>query len=330
MDSKRLAEYSIIFVGAVIIMFLLRQFQSFMRPLSIALIISFLFTPVYRLSNTKRIMYYAKMGIIIILAIGLLAGMGSMMFSGATKIIESNSPETFQEKIMSASYSIAGYEMRLSKIADVDKMVVFVGNVVKYTINSIRNFLSEIFLVIIFLAFLLPSINVWIKNITAKMKPCRRKRFYKTLEDMETGVRDYLKIKTIISLGTGLISLLVLLLFDAKLPFILASLIFALNYIPNVGSIIAVCLALIVQIPSIGLGFVGLAVCLILVQIIFANFLEPKLMGKSLKLSPLTVILSLFFWGAVWGIGGMLFSVPFTLAIKILLQHKGSKITKFL
>ena len=78
------------------------------------------------------------------------------------------------------------------------------------------------------------------------------------------------------------------------------------------------------RIAGFGAGFVVLTVLLILIQVVFGNIIEPKFTGRRLELSPLVVLLSLFFWGAVWGIGGMLFSVPLTLTIKILLRQNRS------
>ena len=75
-----------------------------------------------------------------------------------------------------------------------------------------------------------------------------------------------------------------------------------------------------------------LGIFLVLTQIIFGNFLEPKIAGKELELSPILILLSLFFWGSVWGIGGMFFAVPLTSILKIILSNIDStkKIVPFM
>ena len=98
-----------------------------------------------------------------------------------------------------------------------------------------------------------------------------------------------------------------------------ALLIFVLNYIPNIGSIIAVAfpaLLALVQFDTLG-TFVILVVILTAIQLAIGSVLEPMLMGNSLNMSPFAIILGLAFWGAIWGIVGMFLSVPILVVIMI-------------
>ena len=137
----------------------------------------------------------------------------------------------------------------------------------------------------------------------------------------------YLVLKTAISLVTGLIIWGMLVLLEVRFAFIWGLLAFALNYIPNIGSVLA-------AIPPIAqvLVFGGLYDALVvltgylIVNLIFGNILDPRLMGRGLGLSTLVVFLSLIFWGWLLGLVGMLLSVPLTIIAKIALeQTQGGK-----
>jgi len=104
-----------------------------------------------------------------------------------------------------------------------------------------------------------------------------------------------------------------------------ATLSFLLNYIPNIGSIIAA-VPIIVQallLNGFGVGM-GVTVGIIALNIVIGNIIEPKMMGKTLGLSTLVVFFSLLFWGWLLGTVGMLLSVPLTMAFKITLERSES------
>ncbi len=142
---------------------------------------------------------------------------------------------------------------------------------------------------------------------------------------LTTAINHYLGIKTLVGVGTGLIVTLWVWLLGIDFPLIWGLLAFLLNYIPNLGSIIA-------AIPAVLLGYIqfdpgrALLVALgyVLINIVFGNFVEPRLMGRKLGLSTLVVFLSLVFWGWLWGPVGMLLSVPMTMIVKISLESNPS------
>ncbi|MEM6822261.1 MAG: AI-2E family transporter [Verrucomicrobiota bacterium] len=151
-------------------------------------------------------------------------------------------------------------------------------------------------------------------------------------------VVQYLVIKTVVSMGTGLVIGTGVAILGLDFPVLWGLLAFALNYVPTVGSVLA-------SIPAIALAIVqpgadalitssvdpslmidwgrvmGVACVYISVNIVFGNFIEPMLMGRRLGLATVVVILSLVFWGWVWGPVGMLLSVPLTMIIKIMLEN---------
>lgn len=134
-------------------------------------------------------------------------------------------------------------------------------------------------------------------------------------------IRTYLKIKTFISFLTAVLSYIVMLIVGVDFAAFWALLVFALNYIPTIGSIVAVAFPVtlsLVQFDTI-YPFVALLCLLTLIQIAIGSILDPRLMGKSLNLSPLVIIISLALWGKVWGVVGMFLCVPIMVIINIML-----------
>ena len=118
-------------------------------------------------------------------------------------------------------------------------------------------------------------------------------------------------------------SLLVFYLFGLDFAILWAFIIFLFNFIPNLGSIISTAFPIIIALIQFDSYFsvLWLAICIIVIKFIMANILEPRLMGRSLNLSPLMVILSLIFWGWLWGVPGMFIAVPILATITIIFEN---------
>lgn len=132
------------------------------------------------------------------------------------------------------------------------------------------------------------------------------------------GVRQYLGIKTATSAMTGITVTLMLTLLEVDFPVLWGVVAFLLNFIPNIGSIIAAVPAVLLASVQLGMS-VALYTLIgyLLINTIVGSIIEPRIMGKGLGLSTLVVFLSLLFWGWVFGPTGMFLSVPFTMILKI-------------
>lgn len=140
----------------------------------------------------------------------------------------------------------------------------------------------------------------------------------------EAKFREYLVTKTVISFFTGIAFALVLGLFGVPLALLMGVSAFLLNYIPNVGPIIASVLPIPLILVTPELGIVGQVAAIVLssgVQVVSGSVVEPKVMGDSFQLHPIVILLSLMVWGMIWGLVGMLLAVPLTAAIKIALER---------
>ena len=144
---------------------------------------------------------------------------------------------------------------------------------------------------------------------------------FENLSQIANNVKRYLALKTALSLATGLLVMGLLIVLKVNYPVVWGLIAFLLNFVPNIGSLLAavpaVLLALVQHGPATAimtlLGYV-------IINVSIGNFLEPRLMGQRLGLSTLVVFLSLIFWGWVLGPMGMLLSVPLTMTVKIALQ----------
>jgi predicted PurR-regulated permease PerM len=144
-----------------------------------------------------------------------------------------------------------------------------------------------------------------------------------SFERFNTGVQQYLAIKTLVSFITGLIICLWLMFLGLDYPLLWGLVAFLLNYVPNIGSIIAAVPAVLLAVVQLGPGSsLMVAGGYLAVNLVMGSALEPKLMGRKLGLSTLVVFLSLVFWGWVLGPVGMLLSVPLTMIVKIALEIK--------
>ncbi len=146
-----------------------------------------------------------------------------------------------------------------------------------------------------------------------------RKHFNEILDDIGSRVRTYVLVKTAMSLLVAAVSWLLMSLLGIDFDGFWAVLIFVLNFIPYVGSIIAVifpAVLALVQFESFGLAL-GALVLLTAVQFIVGSIIEPRVMGRSLNLSPVIILFTLALWGSIWGVVGAILCVPLTVIIMI-------------
>ena len=205
------------------------------------------------------------------------------------------------------------------------------GSILSLIFNSISDLLSNTFMVLLYALFIFleeayftNKLNGIITNQTSRDKT------NEILHNINSSIGSYLGLKTIVSFITGILSYLILVLIGIDAPIFWAFLIFILNFIPTIGSLTGTLFPAIFCLLQFGDFSSGLLVlgCVGAVQIVVGNIIEPKIMGSSMNISPLAAIVSLSFWGAIWGITGMIISVPITVVLIIVFSQ--FKQTKYL
>ena len=189
-------------------------------------------------------------------------------------------------------------------------------------LSRLAGIVSSFFLVFLTTVFMLTEATGFPAKIRAAWGDAGSRMLQ--FSSVMTQVHRYLIIKTAISIFTGLVLGAWVWLLGVDFPVLWGLLAFLLNYIPNIGSIMAAVPPVLVGLiqPEGGFGLaLTVAVGYIAVNLVVGSGLEPRMMGARLGLSTLVVFLSLVFWGWVWGGVGMLLSVPLTMVVKILMQN---------
>jgi AI-2 transport protein TqsA len=198
------------------------------------------------------------------------------------------------------------------------------GEILKNLFKSLSDLLSNTFLIIIFALFIFleeSKFTTKLKNVFVDKE--KYANLDKILANIEKSIANYIGIKTLVSLTTGVISYVALLFIGIDSPLFWAFLIFILNFIPTIGSLVATLFPTVFCLLQFGEFTPSLLVFFIVgaIQVIIGNILEPKIMGNSLNISPLVAIASLLLWGTIWGVTGMLLSIPITVCMVIVFSH---------
>lgn len=189
---------------------------------------------------------------------------------------------------------------------------------------SLASFIGSLLLVLFYVIFMLLEESNFNKKLDLMYGFSEgNSSFRNTWNRIYMLMHDYISIKILTSFITGLFSFFVLLYLGIELPALWAFIIFILNFIPSIGSIIATTFPVLfsyVQYADLK-QTISVLVGILAIQIIVGNVLEPKLMGNKLNLSPLVVMIGLIFWGFIWGVMGMLLSVPIMASLMIIFSQ---------
>ncbi len=207
------------------------------------------------------------------------------------------------------------------QIADID---IDVQSFATSTLNVVSALLGNVALVLVYVIFLLLEENFMPLKIDAMFRHQQGKKgLSHILNRINKSINAYFTVKFIVSLLTGILSYVILLIIGVDFPQLWAFLIFLFNFIPYVGSLLATIMPAVFAVFQLAsfAPFLWVFAGVMGIQILVGNYIEPRIVGKTLNLSPLIVILSLAFWGAIWGIIGMLLSVPIVSVLVIVMAY---------
>ena len=187
-----------------------------------------------------------------------------------------------------------------------------VGQAIAQTANGLVDALSNAFLILIFAIYMLQG-------------SARRVREDGVRGEIEGRIKRYLVIKCALSAATGGLTAAILAILEVEAALVFGLLAFGLNFIPSAGSVFAIILPIPMVLLDPGSSMMTISLVIVLptlVQFVIGNVMEPKIMGDSLQLHPITILLALVFWGMLWGIPGMLLATPISAAMRILFDSK--------
>ena len=186
--------------------------------------------------------------------------------------------------------------------------------------SALGSVLTNAFMILFTVVFILLEVADFPKKLWLVLKDPEMS--LSAIEKFSRDAKRYLVIKTLISAVEGIVIWGWLLILGVDYPVLWGTLVFLMNYVPNIGSIIAALPTVLLALVQLGVGSALLtALGFVVANIVLGNFIEPKLMGKGMSLSTLVVFLSMVFWGWVLGPIGMILSVPMTSLVKIALEN---------
>lgn len=324
---SRAAQFLLVSAALVIVIAGMREAATLLVPFLLSVFIAVLCLPAMQAMQARGVPETVAILLVIVLvfivggALVLLVGSSVDDFSRNLPQYESRITEQWGR--MLAWLSALGISLpQETLMSNFDPRSAM--QMAKAILTGFGNVLANSFLIILTVIFILLEAGSFKRKLAV----------FKKSHEMDSGssefsaeftrkVRDYMGIKTWMSLLTGALVALSLWLLGVDYPQLWGVLAFMLNYVPNIGSIIAAVPAVLIALVQAGTGTALLtAGAYVIINIVVGNVLEPKFMGKGLGLSTLVVFISLVFWGWVLGPVGMLLSVPLTVTVKLALDSK--------
>lgn len=313
-NNHRINTACLLFLTAVAVTIALMYTRAVMVPFVFSIFAYAIVSPVVRwLEDTCQ--FYRSFAMAVTAVVFFLVSSLILFFvvSSIEQFVQG--AEVYQQKIaqflqwFSERVARLGLEVQINHIKEELGQLPFFSYARGVT-GTILSVLVNFFLVVVFVMFFIAG---------ERRKNLRNPLFH----EIQQRVSQYLLIKISTAFVTGSLVGFVLYMFHVDLAFMFAVLTALLNFIPNLGSIVATALPLPVLFIQFSMGWEVWVVlgCLVIIQITMGVVIEPKVLGDSMKLHPVVVLLSLIFWGLVWGGAGMFLGVPITAVLRIVLTR---------
>jgi Predicted permease len=298
--------------------------KSIITPFLLALFISIICAQPVTWLEKKGIPRWVALIIVILGLIVLFSGF-AYLIGGAVSSFSGNLSQ-YESTLTTISNSFIQFlnEQGLNVPPDQFSTLIQPAKILEYTasaLNTVFNMMGTTFLIFLIILFILMEFGSFsVKARAIQIESDKSISYFSTILQ---NIRHYLGIKTLLCLSVGILIYFALLIIGVDYPLLWALIAGLMNYIPNIGSIIATIPTVLFALIQLGLGgaFWTLGSTM-LIHNVLGNFIEPRIMGKGLGLSTLVVFLSLLFWGFTLGMVGMVLSAPFTMTIKIILEQK--------
>lgn len=328
MDDLKTTNRLLLIIVIPIIFYILKILSFIFVPLILSMFIALLFLPLMRWLKKIKVPKLASVLFVIIIIAGLLIGFSELIQISMKEIISNK--DVFLQK------AEGKFLVVILKIENLLQLERIEGkNILIYYLQ--KNFLSENFgttfdfinktismtLMTLFFVVLLLSESINFQKLLNKTIFTQKYSSIKAFMKIEKDIVTFIKVKFMISLLTGLGFSLACLIFNVSFPVFWGLLAFAINFIQMIGSIVSVVLLSLfafVELDPTGL-LLFFILTIIAVQIVMGSILEPIFMGKSFSINVITILIMLMFWGYLWGIPGLILSIPITVFVKIILEQ---------
>ena len=319
-----LARFLLLLAAFVIVVAGMRAAESLLVPFLLSLFIAIIVSPLLAwlnqrgLPNGLSIVLVVALIVVLGLVIGVIVGSSIADFRGDLPDYQRRLlilSDTWQQKLTSLGISISSQQWR--EIFNPSAALTMAGN----TLASFGNLMTNSLLILLTVVFILAEEVNFSEKIKFATRSDQANASLEALHSFTRSVNKYMAMKTIISLLTGLLIMIGLMIIGVDYPVLWGLLAFLLNFIPTLGSLLAAIPTVLLAVVQLGLmDAVLTGILYVTVNTVVGSIIEPRYMGKGLNMSSLVVFLSLVFWGWVLGPVGMLLSVPLTITIKIALE----------
>ncbi|MCV2403024.1 AI-2E family transporter [Marinomonas sp. C2222] len=310
------------FAALIIIIAGLKAASQIVVPFMLSVFIAIICTPLMTTLRQRKIPTSLSILLVVLL---ILVGVGSLaLLVGATlDDFSSQLPNykiRFAEETSNIIQMLNGLGLHISSdlvegYVDPSALMQMMAN----ALRSIGSVLTNLILVAMIVIFILFEAVELPKKLTLALTDASHSMG--KFEAFMSSVNRYLVIKTLVSMLTGVLITTWLWVLGVDFPILWGVCAFLLNFVPNIGSIIAAVPAVLLAFVQLGSLSAGLtAAGFVFVNLIVGNVIEPRYMGRGLGLSTLVVFLSLLLWGWVFGPVGMLLSIPLTIIVKLALE----------
>jgi predicted PurR-regulated permease PerM len=303
----------------VIVVMGLKQASALLTPFLMALFISIAVAPFNTWLQKRKLPVGVAVALVITLILGAIGLVGLLL--GETIAAFSRSAGFYQERLnrLSADFvnwlRASGLEIPndspLSEISP-GTVMMLVGNL----LSQLASLLADGLLILLTVVFILLEAGGFPRKMKSVLKDPEES--LPRIEAFRGAVQRYVALKSLISIATGILIWIWLLVLGIDFAPLWGFMAFLLNYIPNIGSILAAIPAVSLALVQLGPGSAVAALAgYLVVNNVVGNFVEPRIMGRGMGLSTLVVFISLVAWGWIFGTIGMLLSVPLTMTLKI-------------
>ena len=318
MKENRIGYSFMVMASVVIVLAGVKSASAIIIPFLLSLFIAIILSPSYNFFKKKGIPEAISLFLVITVFLTFLALIAKLIGTSVTDF--SANINMYSDKLSGYYMSIASYAKEFGVMLPIDefstlidsKRIMTFGTTV---LQSMGSMFTNGFVIILTVLFMLLESNHFLEKID--FADGERDTIVQ-IKEISKKIKQYMVLKALISLLTGFVVWMALLLIGTDYAFLWGVMAFMFNFIPNIGSIIAAVPAVLITLVQLG-SFSALLVTALYtaVNIIIGSFIEPKVMGRGLGLSTLVVFLSLLFWGWLLGIVGMLLSIPLTIMAKI-------------
>jgi len=330
----RVVKNILLIFAAIVGIMIIKTLSSLLIPLAFALFIGILVSPIITYLEKKKWPYTVSITLITILTLGFLFLIGLIVYDTGVQIADQKDKllmqidARFQDILSGLSFVPGASSLQTQGFIDSINKVIsteFLVNTSGVVASSVGTFTFNFILSAIYLVAVLGSIVRYEKYIAYLEgdDPVGKERMIRQFVEVKNSIVSYMKVKFFTSFATGLCFGIISYSFGIDFALFWGFLAFLLNFIPTVGSIAA-------TIPPILLGLVQIdssgtltffVILLVATQFIWGNVIEPYILGTSVALNTVTVILGLVIWGYIWGVAGMLLSVPLIVMARVILAH---------